>query len=65
MLVHSAIARVRNAGNEIYSATEGKNVTAWGGRRNDAAHKPTEFKASAEEVRLMIEGIRQFVARTT
>jgi hypothetical protein len=59
----AAIAQARNAGNVIYNTTDSKNVTAWGGLRNEAAHEPTKFSRSAEEVRLMISGIRDFIAR--
>jgi hypothetical protein len=37
---------------------------AWCGLRNEAAHDPGNFKRTKEEVKLMIEGIRQFIART-
>lgn len=62
---NDAIAQARNAGNRIYSATDGKSVTSWGGRRNDAAHKPAEFDGTQAEVRTMIDGIRQLVGKTT
>lgn len=61
---NDAIAQARNSGMvEVYSATEGKQVTAWGGIRNDAAHIPTTFSRTADEVRLMIDGVRQFIIR--
>jgi hypothetical protein len=60
-----AIAQARNAGNEIYSANLGKLVKAWGGMRNDAAHDPGGFKWTEEDVRRMIEGVRDFIERTT
>jgi hypothetical protein len=34
-----------------------------GAIRSEAAHSPTEFKTSPEDVRRMIEGIRGFIAR--
>ena len=62
----TAIAQHRNqGGTAIYSATDTKQVGAWGGMRNDAAHDPTKFSRTAGEVRLMIDGVRQFIARTT
>ena len=61
----AAIAQARNAGNEIYSANLGKLVTGWGGIRNDAAHDPGNFPWSKEDVRRMIEGIRDFIERTS
>jgi hypothetical protein len=42
--------------------TEGKDVTAWLGRRNDAAHGHHD-RYSEEQVRLMIEGVRNFISR--
>ena len=47
------------------SATECKYITAWGGLRNDAAHRPLEFPSDAKQVDIMIQGIRNFIARTT
>jgi hypothetical protein len=60
-----AVAQARNAGTaDVYKATDSKLVKAWGGIRNDAAHKPTEFTRSAEDVRRMVDGVREFIART-
>lgn len=42
--------------------SEGKEVTAWIGRRNEAAHGQHD-KFTNEQVALMIEGIRVFLAR--
>jgi hypothetical protein len=61
---NDALSKARNAGTTTISASDSKSVTAWGGRRNDAAHSPTTFAATVEEVRLIVEGIRQFIART-
>jgi hypothetical protein len=60
-----ALAIARNAGSEIISKTDGAVVKGWGSIRNDAAHDPINFKHTADEVRLMVDGIRQFLARTT
>ncbi len=60
-----ALDRARKSGNEVIHVGDGKQVIAWADRRNLAAHKPLELKISQEEARLMIEGVRQFVARTT
>ena len=61
-----AIAQHRSqTGQEVYSGADSKQVIAWGGKRNDAAHDPANFAHSDAEVRLMIDGIRQFVARTS
>jgi hypothetical protein len=62
---NDAIASERKKNREIYSKTDGKSVTSWGGMRNDAAHNPTDFDRSRDSVLLMIEGIRQFISRTT
>ena len=50
------------AKNGVYGKPEQKSVTAWLGIRNDAAH-PQESKSNDEMVRLMIEGIRNFIQR--
>jgi hypothetical protein len=44
------------------SKTEGKDVTAWLGRRNDAAHGHHE-RYTDDQVRLMLEGVRNFISR--
>ena len=54
----------RKNGHEVITKGDGKLVTAWGDDRNIAAHNPTKFGKGGPEVKLMIEGIRQFVART-
>jgi hypothetical protein len=61
-----AIAKARNDGTAtVYSATDSKLVGGWGGMRNDAAHDPGAFSSTKEDVRRMIEGIRDFIPRTT
>jgi hypothetical protein len=60
-----ALAQARKGGNEIISATDEKQVSAWGGSRNDAAHKPGDFQGTVESAKLMVEGIRQFISRYT
>ncbi|MEQ9080473.1 MAG: hypothetical protein RLP09_41795 [Sandaracinaceae bacterium] len=54
----------RKNGDEIVSKNDSKQLVGWAGLRNTAAHDPTRFEHSLEEVRLMISGIEQFVART-
>lgn len=50
------------AGANIYSKLDQKNVTAWLGLRNNAAHgKYNEY--SKEQVALMVQGIRDFITR--
>jgi len=59
-----AVAQARNAGTvEVYPTTDSKVIGGWGGLRNDAAHHPTNFTRTVDDVRRMIEGIREFIAR--
>ncbi len=61
---NDAISKARKDGIvEVYSATDTKHVTAWGGIRNDAAHDPKSFSRTQAEIRLMIDGIRHFITR--
>ena len=53
-------AELKKAG--AYATSDQKQVTAWQGRRNDAAHGDWH-KYDDKQVALMIEGIRDFVAR--
>ena len=46
-----------------YNKLDQKNVTSWLGLRNDAAHGHYE-RYNAEQVRILILGIRDFTART-
>ncbi len=59
----TALAKERNAGKVIVSATNGKLITGWGGLRNDAAHTPGQFTRTPGEVALVITQIRSFVAQ--
>ncbi len=59
----ASIAQLRNAGTEIYSSADSKQVEAWGGARNDAAHSPGSFLRNRDDVRLMIEGVRNFLSK--
>lgn len=57
-----AIAKERKNGTVVvFEKSVGKQVTAWGGRRNDAAHSPGTYTATKEVVQLMIDGVRQFI----
>lgn len=58
-----AIAQARNSGAVVYQAEDSKLITGWGGVRNLAAHEPTKFNYQAADIQLMVQGIRQFVAR--
>jgi hypothetical protein len=45
-----------------YNLTVQKQVTAWAGIRNDAAHA-NYSNYDAQQVKLMIQGVRDFVAK--
>lgn len=47
---------------DVYSKLDQKNVTAWLGLRNEAAHAEYD-KYSAEQVALMLQGVRDFLTR--
>jgi hypothetical protein len=58
--------KARNEGTaDVYPQTDSKLVTGWGGIRNDAAHGPGAFARSSDEVQRMVEGIREFISRTS
>jgi hypothetical protein len=61
---NDAVSREARKGANLYDKNDAKQVTAWGGIRNEAAHKPGEFKRTKERIDLMIQGIRQFIAHT-
>lgn len=46
----------------IYSKVDQKNVTAWLGLRNDAAHRHYS-QYTEDQVRLLIAGVRDFLTR--
>lgn len=54
---------MRNQGVPVYSANDGKLVEGWGGIRNEAAHTPASFTRGKNQVELMLDGIRDFIAR--
>jgi hypothetical protein len=60
---NQAIARARKSGVEIYSKADVDLIESWGKTRNDAAHDPGNFKHTKDLVKLMIEGVRQFISR--
>jgi hypothetical protein len=61
-----AIAQARNLGTAtVYSATDSKQAGGWGGMRNDAAHDPAAFGSTKDDLKRMIDGIRDFIPRTT
>lgn len=57
------MAQARKSGDEILSKADESQAQTWGKYRNDAAHDPTNFDRSTDATALMIEGIRQFIAR--
>lgn len=62
---NQAIAQARKAGTEVYSKADHDQVESCCKTRNDAAHNPGNFKATNDQLMLMIEGVRQFITRTT
>jgi hypothetical protein len=59
------IARARKAGSlPAFSDSDLSHIIGWGQDRNDAAHQPTAFRRGQQDVRLMIDGIRNLVSRT-
>jgi len=41
----------------------GSQITGWAQLRNDAAHRPDLFRPMTDQVKLMIDGVRSFIAR--
>jgi hypothetical protein len=60
---NAALGQARSNGIATISAADGQQVSAWGILRNGAAHGPTTFNATADEIKLALQGIRAFVAR--
>jgi hypothetical protein len=61
---NNTVGQARKTKQGLYSANDGKLIEAWGGYRNEAAHDPGNFVRTKEDVKRMIEGIREFVSRT-
>ena len=62
---NQALGQARNQGiQNLVTASDLNLIESWGKDRNDAAHNPLNFTKTPQEVRLTIEGIRQFLART-
>jgi hypothetical protein len=62
---NQALGQARKQGMQsLVTASDGDLIESWGKDRNTAAHSPTDFTKTTQEVRLSIEGIRQFFART-
>jgi hypothetical protein len=60
-----ALDQGRNQGKQgLVTSSDTSLIESWGKDRNTAAHTPTAFTASQEQVGLTIDGIRQFIART-
>jgi hypothetical protein len=60
---NGAIGQARNEGTTIYEKADTSQVTSWGQIRNEAAHRPDQFNRTIDEIRLMLAGVRGFVAR--
>jgi hypothetical protein len=59
-----AIGQARNAGaGEVYGVTDSKLIGAWARMRNDAAHDPTSFVRTPDEIRFLIQQVRSFITR--
>jgi len=59
--------QARNQGiQDLVTSSDSSMIESWGKDRNTAAHNPIDFAKikTPPEVRLAIEGIRQFLART-
>ena len=61
---NSTVGQARKANPNLFNANDGKLVEGWGGYRNEAAHDPGSFGRSKEDVKRLIEGIREFIGRT-
>jgi hypothetical protein len=62
---NQALAQSRNQGGQsIVSSSDTNLIESWGKDRNEAAHSPTSFSKTKEQVQLTIAGISQFLART-
>jgi hypothetical protein len=60
-----ALDQGRNQGKQsLVTSSDTSLIESWGKDRNTAAHTPTAFTASLQQVKLTIDGIRQFIART-
>lgn len=59
----SAFPQVSHAQRRSWDEADTRSITAWTQMRNSAAHHE-HFTCSADEIRTMIEGIRQFIERT-
>lgn len=60
-----ALDQGRNNGSQtVVSSSDSSLIESWGKDRNDAAHAPATFARTAQEVSLVIAGIRQLLART-
>ena len=61
---HGSITSYADALKKVSAVTktELKDITAWGGARNEAAHAPATFTSTRETVELRITGIRHFIS---
>lgn len=62
---NQALGQARNQGKQsLVTPSDSNLIESWGKDRNGAAHSPTAFTKTSPEVLLVIEGMRQFFART-
>jgi hypothetical protein len=60
-----ALDQARNQGTQsLVSSSDSSQIESWGKDRNEAAHVPANFAKAPQQVLHIVEGIRQFVART-
>jgi hypothetical protein len=60
-----ALDHARNQGTQsLVSSSDSSQIESWGKDRNEAAHMPANFAKAPQQVLHIVEGIRQFVART-
>jgi len=60
-----SLDQARNQGTQsLVSSSDSSQIESWGKDRNEAAHTPASFAKAPQQVLHIVEGIRQFVART-
>jgi hypothetical protein len=60
-----SLDQARNQGTQsLVSSSDSSQIESWGKDRNEAAHTLASFAKAPQQVLHIVEGIRQFVART-
>lgn len=59
-----AIRGLRASGRVLYPPTDDRQIDLWRDQRNIAAHRPTEFAATASELTATLSLIRAFIERS-